>query len=134
MEARMKAENAIPLIQQRPWTKEEREGAVKRYIGVMALQVSRKLLQDRGWIVKRYRLHPGSWPDGIDSEYDRWYCPEHWTDEGVFIGLDVTEKHVTENQEAHVTENRRGRPKRVDALSSARRVAKHRARKKDGAV
>ncbi len=40
----------------------------------------------RGELVKRFKVKPAQWPDGIDNPYDRWYCAEDWTYDGVYIG------------------------------------------------
>jgi hypothetical protein len=45
-----------------------------------------KLEAARGELVKAFKASPGKWPDGIDSKYDRWYRPDEWDAEGVYIG------------------------------------------------
>ncbi len=44
------------------------------------------LLRARGELVARYRKAVGSFPDGVDTKWDRWYRAEDWRDDGVFIG------------------------------------------------
>jgi hypothetical protein len=44
------------------------------------------LLVARSAIVRKYRINPKLWPDGIDSKWDRWYRKEDWTDSGEYIG------------------------------------------------
>ena len=45
-----------------------------------------KIEAARGELVKDFKASPGKWPDGIDSKYDRWYDPDDWSAEGVYIG------------------------------------------------
>ena len=39
-----------------------------------------RLWADRVRMVQRYLAHPGTWPDGIDSSYGRWYLghEDYW--------------------------------------------------------
>jgi hypothetical protein len=43
-------------------------------------QLAANLRVARADLVRRYRAQPHLWPDGIDSETDRWYRPEEWPD------------------------------------------------------
>ena len=61
---------------------EERARNAAKYARDMAPHVAADLEAARSDIVRRYRAHPQSWPDGIDTQYDRWYDPEEWTDAG----------------------------------------------------
>lgn len=44
-----------------------------------------RLWADRVRMVRRYLVHPGLWPDGIDSRYERWYLG-HEGDWGRLVG------------------------------------------------
>ena len=44
------------------------------------------LLKARGALVAKYRISRSSFPDGVDTKYDRWYRAEEWTDGGGYIG------------------------------------------------
>ena len=51
------------------------------------VQTEDNLIAARGDLVRRYRISPLPWPDGIDSKWDRWYRPEEWLDDGTYLGL-----------------------------------------------
>ena len=42
-----------------------------------------QLWEARADLVRRYRASRGSFPDGIDSHYDRWYREGEWSDAGI---------------------------------------------------
>ena len=65
---------------------EETAANVARYESEMQEFRDADLQKARSAIVKEYRVHPGSWPDGIDSPLDRWYRPAEWNDAGNYIG------------------------------------------------
>jgi hypothetical protein len=112
----------------------------------MRKEQAKALLANRTALVAAHRAHPGSWPDGIDSKYDRWFVPEHWNEKGEFAGPkgwfdtshpdpgieDVTKNaDVTESPAADVTESRKGRPKSESALTATERKRRQRERGKE---
>ena len=71
------------------WRK--RDGAAEaamaeRYRVSMGLGQAVGLLVERSALVAKFRAHSGSWPDGVDSRYDRWYRAGDWRDDGTFVG------------------------------------------------
>jgi hypothetical protein len=64
-----------------------------------------RLMVARGELVAKYRAHSGSWPDGIDNQYDRWYRPEEWTDEGAFIGDNKTDDNKADDNSLEPTDD-----------------------------
>lgn len=64
----------------------DRPERAERYLRMMKPFVDADLLNARAEQVRR--LRSGKWNGQIDSKWDRWYRPEHWTDEGEFIGPD----------------------------------------------
>src|SRR5215472_7011926 len=72
-------------------TAEAVEARKARYLKMTADAQAERLLEARKWVVKRYRQHAASWPDGIGA----WYKPEEWTDTGEYLGA-VTKSNATD--------------------------------------
>ena len=70
-----------------PLTASERAENIEGYAAAMKPFADAQLQRNRGEMVRKYRDKPGSWPDGADSRYDRWYRAEEWTDGGVYVGV-----------------------------------------------
>jgi hypothetical protein len=106
-----------------------RDGGEK-YRRDMKPYLDAELWEARAGLVAAYRAHPGSWPDGIDSKYDRWYVAGEWV---VIDGVATRHVHGGKERESAVKEagdvGKPGRPRKGDAVSVAERVRRSRARK-----
>jgi hypothetical protein len=96
-----------------------------------------RLMVARGELVAKYRAHSGSWPDGIDNQYDRWYRPEEWTDEGAFLGaLELESNKPNSNSQFDADSNKpelkdyRGKDGQADKSAYQRDLMRWRRAKK----
>ena len=135
----------------------DRAAMAERHAALMKPMRDRQLWEARAELVRKYRARPATFPDGIDTKYDRWYRAEEWTDDGqritatgetevaapdvTEIQVNVTEKAVTENDpssplggENDPVTKKRGRPSSDVTMSSAERVRAYRAKRSEAAA
>ena len=81
-----------------------------------------RLWADRVRLVRMYLEHPGNWPDGIDTKYERWYSGHedywrervgHWVDGRWAGGIDDEAAHALWSAGGVKSEGG-GRPKTVE--------------------
>jgi hypothetical protein len=74
------ADAPTPLVFQ-PRSAKERRDAARQYERAMAPIFAEQLQAARSWLVKRKASFAV-----LDSPGDRWYRPEHWKPDGIWIG------------------------------------------------
>ncbi len=77
-----------------PPTAEERAGRKSKYEADTKEFRAAELRVARGDLVRAYRKNPRAWPDGIDTEYDRWYRREEWADDGAYLDEAARQKRA----------------------------------------
>ena len=80
-------------------TDREREANARGYRRKMGSHLDAQLAVARSEIVRKFRTSPGSFPDGVDTRWDRWYRASDWTDEGVYVGEGPCVKAVNPERE-----------------------------------